>query len=183
MEHIISNRFDDTLYLDSALSGESGTPTLTWAGLDHLEGSSISILADGKVEPNKTVTAGEVTLDDAAQTLQAGLSFTHIIEPLPPSNITEIGHSRAVRLVEAVFRLKDTAALTLDVGRGLKDISLRKLGEETILDAPPPQVTGDIRVSVYGWKNDTSQPLWRIEQDLPLPFALLAVHTEIIANS
>jgi hypothetical protein len=176
-------QIDDSLYLDSALSGESGTPTLTWAGLDHLEGSSISILADGKVETDKTVTAGEVTLDDAAQTLQAGLPFTHIIEPLPPGNITEIGHSRAVRLVEAVFRLKDTAALTLDVGRGLKDISLRKLGEETILDAPPPQVTGDIRVSAYGWKNDTSKPLWRIEQDLPLPFALLAVHTEIIANS
>lgn len=174
---------DDNLHLDAALSGESGTPTSTWAGLNYLEGQILSVVADGKVETNKTVSAGQITTDNPASTLQAGLPFTNIIEPLPPANISEIGYSRAVRMVEATFRIKDTAAITLDIGRGLKNISLRKLGEDTILDAAPPLVTGDIKVRAYGWKNDTSKPLWRIEQSLPLPFALLSAHTEIIANS
>lgn len=176
-------QIDDSLYLDSALTGQAGTPSSIWGGLSYLNGKTVSVVADGKVEANKTVIGGQITTDHPAQNIQVGLPYTHIIEPLPPANITEVGYSRAVRLVEAVFRLNNTAALTLDTGRGLKDISLRQLGEETVLDAAPPQVSGDIRVSAYGWRNDTSKPLWRIEQSLPLPFALLSVHTEIIANS
>lgn len=174
---------DDNLHLDSALSGESSNATQTWAGLSYLNGNIVSIVADGKVETSKTVALGQITTDHAAQTLQVGLPFTHIIEPLPPANISTVGYSRAVRLVEATFRLSNTAALTLDIGRGLKDISLRQLGEASVLDAPPPLISGDIKVRAYGWKNDTSKPLWRIEQSLPLPFALLSVHTEVIANS
>lgn len=175
-------QIDDTLYLDAALSGEDGTPTTIWSGLGYLEGQTVSVVADGKVEASKTVSAGQIVTSNPANTVQVGLPYTHIIEPLPPGNITEVGYARAVRLVEAVFRLQNTAALTLDTGRGLKDISLRQLGEDPILDAAPPQVSGDIRVTAYGWNNDTSKPLWRIEQSLPLPFALLSVHTEIIAN-
>lgn len=174
---------DDSLYLDSALNGETMMPTATWSGLNYLEGEAVSVLADGKVESDKIVTDGSITTTSAAQSLQVGLPFTHIIEPLPPANISDVGYASAVRLVEATFRIKDTAALTLDIGRGLKDISLRQLGDATILDAPPPRVSGDIKIRAYGWRNDTSKPLWRIEQSLPLPFALLSVQTNIIANS
>jgi hypothetical protein len=174
---------DDTLHLDSALSGSVTTATTTWSGLNHLNGRSVAVVADGKVEANKTVTSGQIITSAAAKTLQAGLPFTHIVEPLPPANISEVGYSRAVRLVEATFRMKDTAALTLDTGRGLKDITLRQLGSGTVLNAAPPMVSGDIKVRAYGWRNDTSKPLWRIEQSQPLPFALLSVHTEIMTNS
>lgn len=181
--HYFIELVDDALHLDCALSGESGSATSTWAGMGYLNGNIVSVVADGKVESDKTVTAGQITTDHPARILQAGLPFTHIIEPLPPSNISAVGYARAVRLVEATFRISNTAALTLDTGRGLKDISLRQLGQPTILDAAPPMVSGDIKVRAYGWKNDTSKPLWRIEQSLPLPFALLSVHTEVIANS
>jgi hypothetical protein len=174
---------DDNLHLDSALSGDHTSPTTTWSGLDHLNGQTISIVADGKVQPDQSVISGEIVIGEPAYHLQAGLPFTHIIEPLPPSNISEIGYARAVRLVEATFRISNTSALTLDTGRGLKSISLNTLGTTTLLNAPPPLISGDIKVKAYGWKNDTSKPLWRIEQSLPLPFALLSVHTEVIANS
>ena len=174
---------DDNLHLDSALSGESSGATSAWAGLDHLNGQVVSIVANGKVEADKTVISGQITTDHPAFHLQVGLPFTHIIEPLPPSNISQVGFARAVRLVEATFRISNTAALTLDTGRGLKDIALRQLGSGGLLDAPPPLISGDIKVRAYGWKNDISKPLWRIEQSLPLPFALLSVHTEVIANS
>ncbi len=174
---------DDLVQLDAALAGEVGTPSTVWDGLSHLNGQSISLVADGKIVPDQVVSGGQIHLVTPARTVQAGLPFTHVIEPLPPSNISDVGAARAVRLVEATFRLRDTGALSLDTGRGLKDISLRRIGAgDTILDAPSPLVTGDIRVRAYGWKNDTSKPLWRIEQSQPLPFALLSVQTDIIAN-
>ena len=58
--------FDDTLYLDSALTGDSETATSVWSGLDHLDGKSVSIVADGIVLPNQMVVSGGVTLSTPA---------------------------------------------------------------------------------------------------------------------
>lgn len=174
---------DDTCLLDSVLTGETGTPTAVWGGLGHLNGKEVSVIADGRIQPSETVSSGSITLSQSFVSVTAGLAFTHIIEPLPPSNIGASGLGKAVRLVEAVFRLSATSALRVDSGRGLLDVPLRQISEDAILDAPPPVVSGDIRVSAYGWSRDSSKPLWRIEQDAPLPFNLLAVQSTIISNS
>ena len=175
-------QLDDDLNLDSALTGEVGSPSTSWSGLDHLEGESASIVADGFVVADQTVTAGAITLSEAASNVQIGLPFTHIIEPLPPSDLGNAGGARKTRLVEGTFRLQDTQSFKLDVGRGLSDISLRQLGEDEILDEPPPSVSGDIRVRALGWQADNTKPLWRIEQDEPLAFTLLSVINEIKVN-
>lgn len=174
--------FDDALNLDSALTGEVGTPTDTWSGLDHLEGMSVSIVADGVVLDNQAVEGGEVTLEEPVSKIEIGLPYTHVVEPLPPAAYGEGPMVRKLRLIEAVFRLKETNALRLDVGRGLRDVALRQMGEDDMLDAPLPSVSGDIGVRAIGWKDDLSAPLWRIEQSAPLPFTLLSVMTEIKLN-
>lgn len=175
-------QIDDNLQLDAALDGYAATATNHWTGLDHLNGQTVSIVADGRVRTPQIITSGILTLAAPAHTIQVGLPYTHIIEPLPAGNMTEIGYANAIRLIDVTFRIKETAAIQLDSGRGLKDISLRKLGEVAILDAPAPLVSGDMKVKAYGWKADTGKPLWRIEQSLPLPFALLSVTSNIMAN-
>ncbi|MEZ5814989.1 MAG: hypothetical protein R3E13_09795 [Alphaproteobacteria bacterium] len=175
-------QLDDTLNLDSALTGEVGSPATLWSGLDHLDGQSVSIVADGEVLANQTVVSGQIMLSEAASTIEIGLPYTHIVEPLPPSELGNAGGGRRVRLIEGVFRLQDTQSLKLDVGRGISDIALRQLGEDPILDAPPPLVSGDIKVRSLGWQNDKTKPLWRIEQDVPLSFTLLSVTTQIKVN-
>ncbi|NCC21919.1 MAG: hypothetical protein EOM26_05575 [Alphaproteobacteria bacterium] len=173
--------FDDALNLDSALTGTADPATATWSGLSHLEGRTVSIVADGEVQADQTVTGGAVTLDAAASEVEIGLSYAHIVEPLPPSEIGAAGGARKVRMIEAVFRVQDTAALRLDVGRGLRDIALKQFGEDEVL-AAPPLVSGDIRVRAFGWREDGTKPLWRIEQDTPLPFTLLSVSAELKVN-
>jgi len=170
------------LFLDSALSGQVSTPATIWSGLDHLEGQSVSIIADGAVLQNQLVQNGSVTLSEPASSVQIGLSYTHVIEPLPPNEVGRIGAGRKIRLIEAIFRLKDSAALRLDVGRGLKDIPLKDFGDNIILGQPNPQISGDVRVRGLGWQKEGVTPLWRIEQELPLPFTLLSVATEIKVN-
>lgn len=171
-------QLDETLNLDAALTGEAGTPTASWSGLDHLEGRSVSVVADGIVQANKTVSGGAVTLDAAASIVEIGLPYTHVVEPLPPADTGGL----SVRMIEAVFRLEETAALRLDVGQGVKDVPLRRFGEP-ILDAPIPLTSGDIRVRALGWNRDGTLPLWRIEQNLPLPFTLLSVTMDLEINA
>ncbi|MGH1455818.1 MAG: hypothetical protein ACRBDI_03465 [Alphaproteobacteria bacterium] len=172
---------DDTLHLDSALSGSVETPALIWSGLDHLEGEMVSILADGNLLPSQEVQSGSVTLSEPASSVQIGLPYTHVIEPLPPNEAGQVGAGRKIRLIEAIFRVQDTAAMRLDVGRGLKDISLSGF-DDGVLDVPNPSVSGDIRVRALGWQKSGVEPLWRIEQDAPLPFTLLSVTSEIKVN-
>ncbi|MCB9981579.1 MAG: hypothetical protein H6860_04185 [Rhodospirillales bacterium] len=175
-------QFDDALNLDSALTGEVGTPATVWSGLDHLEGKSVAIVADGEVVDNQTVTGGQITLAEAATAVEIGLPYTHIVQPLPPSELGNAGGGRRVRLIEGIFRVQDTQSLRLDIGRGLSDIALRQLGEDPILDAPPPKVSGDIKVRSLGWQTDATKALWRIEQDVPLGFTLLSVTTQLKVN-
>lgn len=180
---ITIEELDDTLYLDSALGGFSETPALTWSGLDHLEGKTVSVLADGLIHADCVVTAGAVTLENPVYAVTIGLSYTHIIEPLPPSPSVDGGMGRAVRLIEAIFRLEETAALRLDVGRGLRDVPLRQVGEGEDPGTPPPVVSEDIKIRALGWQAGGMVPLWRIEQSAPLPFTLLSVTTELKVNS
>ncbi len=175
-------QFDDSLYLDSALSGQVSSPATTWSGLDHLEGKSVSILADGALLPDQVVQGGSVTLNEPASSVQIGLSYTHIVEPLPPNEVAKVGSGRKLRLIEGIFRLKDTAALRLDLGRGAKDIALEQFGETQILDGGMNVINGDVRVRSLGWQKDGTKPLWRIEQSSPLPFTLLSVSSEIKVN-
>lgn len=175
-------QLDDELNLDSALTGEVGTPATLWTGLDHLDGDVVSIVADGEVVEPQTLVSGQVILTEAASKVEIGLSYTHIIEPLPPSELGNAGAGRRVRLVEGLFRLQDSQSLRLDIGRGLNDIALRQLGEGPILDEPPPKFSGDITVRALGWQNDRTKPLWRIEQDVPLAFTLLSVTTQLKVN-
>lgn len=175
-------KFEENLNLDSALTGEVETATSSWSGLDHLEGQYVSVIADGVVIDDPIqVVSGAIMLGEAASTIEVGLPYKHEVEPLPPSN-KESTSTRKIRLIEAIFRLYKTQALRLDTGRGFQDRTLKQIGEDEILDAPPPEVSGDISVRALGWQKDGTTPLWRIEQNTPYAFTLLSVATEIKVN-
>lgn len=175
-------KFDEKLTLDSALTGEVASPTNTWSGLDHLNGQTIQVIADSVALDSPILVAnGEITLPDAASIIEVGLPYTHIAEPLPPA-MSQGTAGRKIRLIEGIFRVQNTQSLRLDTGQGLKDIPLKQLGEDNVLDAPPPIVSEDIRVRALGWQKDGLTPLWRIEQDTPYPFTLLSVANELKIN-
>lgn len=169
-------RFDPALGVDSGLTGTATPATATWSGLDHLNGRTVKIVADGVVAPDATVAGGTVTLSVPASSVHVGLPFAHAIEPLPPP-----GGVGRLRPVAITLRLQDTAGLRLDTGRGPVDVPFRRFGSG-VLDGPAPAFTGDVTVRAIGWRSGGVAPLWRIEQDTPLPFTLLSVATEISAN-
>lgn len=66
-----------------------GTAQATWSvapkvisGLSHLEGQTVSILADGNVEPQQAVAGGSVTLENHSSVVHVGLPLSALIETL-----------------------------------------------------------------------------------------------------
>ncbi|MBW6401006.1 hypothetical protein KPL78_24315 [Roseomonas sp. HJA6] len=172
-------RFEDGLALDAALTGAASSPQDEWLGLGHLEGRAVGVLADGAPRAPGLVSGGKVTLDEPAYAVQIGLAFSHEIEPLPPDIIAATSAATGpLRLVAATFRLLETKALAVDLGRGAEPVPFRRL-DAALLDAAPAFFTGDVTLRGLGWRRDRLKPLWRITGDAPLPMTLLSVTTEI----
>lgn len=171
-------RFEPGLGLDAALSGTAAASQDVWSGLAHLEGQDVALLADGAPRAPLVVAGGAITLDPPAMRVQAGLAFRHEVEPLPQDVIAAGGvASGPLRLVAVTFRLLETAALEVDLGRGTQPVPFRRL-DSALLDAPPAPFTGDVTLRGLGWRRDRLRPLWRIEGAVPLPMTLLSVTTE-----
>ena len=172
-------RFEPALGLDAALEGSNAAPQDRWTGLNHLEGATVGVLADGAPRQDAVVSQGAVTLDAPASTAQIGLAYAHEIEPLPPELAGALGARAApLRLVSVSFRLLETAALEVDLGRGPTPVPFRRL-DTPLLDAPPPRFSGDVRLAALGWRRDAMRPLWRITGQAPLPLTLLSATTDM----
>ena len=163
-------RFDETLGLDAAISATAARPGRSWAGLAHLEGSEVSVVADGRALSGFRVAAGRILLDEPAGRVLIGLPFAHRVEPLAPGVQLARGAVQGVahRAVRVVLRLAGARALRCDTGFGFRRAGL---GDEPF--------TGDVSLGAGGWRRDGSAPLWRIEDESPLPFHLLSAATEL----
>lgn len=73
---------NDAFFVDCGLT-YSGVPADTISGLTHLEGKTVSILADGAVHPQRVVTSGSVQLDIEASKVHVGLPIEADLETLP----------------------------------------------------------------------------------------------------
>lgn len=69
--------------VDCGVQKNFDTPTATVEGLDHLEGKSVSVLADGNLLPNQTVKNGQITLPYPAACVAVGLAYTWLVKTLP----------------------------------------------------------------------------------------------------
>lgn len=175
-------RFDEALGLDAAIDGTRTEAAATWHGLDHLEGQQVSVVADGAPRGVATVSSGAIALDPPALSVAAGLAYAHLIEPLPPELLSQVGAKAApLRLVSVTLRLLDTAALEVDLGRGPMNVPFRRLGPG-LLDQAPQGFTGDRMLRALGWQRDAAVSLWRITGDTPLPVKILSVTTELRVN-
>jgi hypothetical protein len=176
-------QFDDQLMVDAGLRLDQSPPALVWTGLGHLEGQEVALVADGLVLERTTVTGGQVALDAPASELVVGLPYSHLIEPMPAAfGGARVGSQDPVyRPVRVSLRLFETQSLHIDTGDGVRDVPLHTIGSGP-KDRSPEPFTGDRALRALGWRRGAGQPPWRIEQDTPLPCALLSATTEVKVN-
>jgi hypothetical protein len=181
---VFVEKFDRDLGVDSGRKASSEAPATEWSGFGHLEGQTVTVIADGSIRPSVTVTDGKVVLDEGALEVEAGLAFSHMVHPLVPALSPQGGAIQGTRIrpVAITLRVEETASLRIDVGRGFVRLPFKRFGD-AVLDAPAPVFSGDKKIRAYGWRRGGIEPLWKIEDDYPLPFHLLSVTTELAANS
>ena len=167
-------------FLDSQLS-YSGSSTTTLSGLSHLEGQTVSILADGATHPNKIVSSGEITLDRAVTKAKVGLSYSSILQTMRLDAGSQNGTSqgKTKRIYEITIRLFESVGV--EVGESLTNmerIPFRTSADP--MDQGIPPFTGDKAVEFRG-NYDTDGFIF-VRQTQPLPLTILSLYPELQTN-
>jgi hypothetical protein len=170
---------DDWWYLDCA-KRYSGTATATITGLSHLEGKTVSVLANGAVQPDETVASGQIVLDKTYTKVLAGLPYTSTILPMKfdfdlRDGPTRGRKKRINRVEVSLFKSLAGEAST----NGTEWLWIYPRDFDDPMDASPPPFSGDAEVVVAGDYSDDSDLYLR--QRLPYPFTVRALVVKLDA--
>jgi hypothetical protein len=169
-----SQTIEEAFFVDSGLT-YNGTATSTVTGLDHLEGQTVKIVADGSVRPDEVVSGGSVTFEGGdATTVHVGLGYTAILKILPLEAATPNGtaQGKIKRIDELIIRLLDTVGFLHGPDEAnLDQESFRDVGDP--MDEPVELFSGDRKVPLDTDYDTTGQ--YVIVQNQPYPCKILAL--------
>lgn len=171
----------DAFYVDSGLT-YSGAAATVISGLDHLEGKTVKILADGYTVPDQVVTSGQITLQRAAEKVQVGLGY------IPAMELLDIDTPQQSQTLKA--RSMSVSKVTIEVEKSRGGfVGPRKDDGSTgeMLEIKPRfDADGYDPIALRTFKQEIFiDSLWskgggvRIEQRDPLPMAILSVIPQV----
>ena len=178
--------FDETTstdfrFLDSHLTYD-GSATTTLSGLSHLEGQSVSILADGSAHTNKTVSSGAITLDRSVTKAVVGLSYDSVLQTMRIEGGAAEGTSqgKTKRISKVVLRLFETVGVK--VGPSLTNLETIPFRTTSSPMGTPVStfIAGDKEIEFNDDFN--SDGFIFVKQDQPLPCSVLAIYPTLVTS-
>ena len=164
---------EDAFFVDNGLTYDS-TATTTISGLNHLEGETIQILADGAAHADKTISGGSITLDRSASKVHIGYGYTSSLETLRMEAGAEdgIAQGKIKRIHGVTARFFQTVGAELGPDNNNLD-RLPFRDSSMSMDQAVPLFNGDKEISFpSGYDNDAKIV---IRQTQALPMTVLAI--------
>ncbi len=150
-------------------------PTTTVKGLYHLEGEEVAILADGSVQPPRTVVNGQLTLDTPCVRAIIGLGFQAVARTLPLTASGAAIEGKRKRVVGVIPRVYESRGLKagarLDHLYEMKDRTTENYGQPIL-----PRSDMVYQSLEPEW-NEDGQTYYVVDD--PLPVTLLGHVTEL----
>ncbi len=179
----VSEDTRDAFFVDSGLTYDQETADTVFTGLDHLEGKTVSVLADGAVRPDVVVNNGSITLAAPAKVVHAGLPYISNMQTLRLEGGSMNGgtaQGRMKRISHVTVRLFQSLGLQV----GYDSEHLERAPFRTSADrvgGAPSLYSGDYEVK-FNRGYDRDGQIY-IRQDQPLPMTILALIPEVSVYS
>ena len=173
MKTIDFDTIEDAFFVDSGLTYD-GSATTTITGLNHLEGETVQILADGSSHPDKTVSGGSVTLDRSSEKVHIGYHYDSTVETLRIEAGADDGISQGKikRIHGVTVRFLETVGA--DVGPDTNNLDTIQFRDSSMaMDEAVPLFTGDKEIAFPSGYDSDSRVV--VQQTQPLPMTVLAV--------
>lgn len=178
VERLHSRHFDaqeDAFYVDSGLSYD-GSPATTFSGLSHLEGKTVSILADGAVAPQQVVASGSVTIPQSASVVHIGLPIDGKLQTLPVVVETQgFGQGRVKNVNAVTLRVYRSSGIF--VGPSEDRLSEYRQRTAEVYGAPPELKSDEIEILIPPAWGSSGQVF--IKHTDPLPLTVVSMSAEV----
>mgnify|MGYP000005747205 FL=1 len=155
-------------FVDGGLA-YSGSATTSLSGLYHLEGESVTILANGATHPDETVSGGGITLNYSSTTAAVGFGFTSEMQTMRIESGSEDGTSQGKpkRIHAVTLRLFETVGI--EVGNSADELDRIPFRDSSMnMDEGIPLFTGDKDIEFRGGYDNNDRIYVRQSQALPL---------------
>lgn len=172
---------EDWVYSDMAAT-YSGAAATTISGLDYLEGEEVWVLVNGARHPNRTVSGGEIELQEAGTVVTVGLPS--------PAQLTTMNFDGGNPTGTSQGKTKRAHLMTLRVYKSLggragpsatETEEIRYRPQTTVLGSPPAAFTGDVNIE---WPGDYSTSMQvTILKDRPMPQTIVALMPQMQVES
>ena len=162
----------EQLFLDCAVSCKSDTAFSEMSGLDHLEGKTVSVLADGSPLGGLMVENGKIQLPRPMKCVHAGLPYEAELQTLPAAlELADgTGQDRRRRLVSVTVKMLDSRGGKIGTEPDRLDEIIQRSGEN--FNTPIALQTGDYVFTLSG--THSLAPSVIFKQTDPLPVTVLA---------
>jgi len=159
---------EDAFFVDSGLTYE-GVSATNICGLTHLNGKTVSILADGLIQNQKVVAGGCVILDTAATKAHIGLPYASTLQTMRYVGNSNLGtlQGQEKRINSIVLRLEN--AFKFDYGH----TTTGTLNTKTYTSL----FTGDVKLEMPLGVN--KEGYIAIVNDDPVPITVTAIVSEV----
>ena len=180
VERMASRQFTDqadAFFVDAGAT-YSGVPADVISGLSHLEGKTVSILADGAVHPQRVVTGGSITLDIEASTVQIGLPIEADLQTLPLAVQLQdgsFGQGRFKNVNKVWLRVYRSSGIF--VGPSASELTEAKQRTTENYGAPPALKSEEIPIVLTPSWADSGQIF--VRQSDPLPLTVVSMTAEV----
>lgn len=171
---------NDAFFVDAGMS-YNGAPVTKLSGLDHLEGETVNILADGAVHPQRQVVNGQVQLDAPASLVHVGLPITADAATLPVVAQIDSGYGqgRTKNVNRTWLRVHESSGIF--AGPDADNLVEAKQRTNEPAGTPPVLKNQDIEVHLPGSWNDSGQVF--VRQRDPLPLTIVSITAEVAIGS
>lgn len=167
---------ENCFFVDCGLT-YNGAPTAIVSGLGHLEGKTVSILADGAVMPQQVVTGGQVNIQRPCSVITVGLPYESDLQTLPLAlNIDGFGQGRFKNINKAWLRVFQSSGIF--IGPDADNLTEAKQRTTEPYGSPPSLKSAEILVMLT--------PSWQangqvyIRQADPLPLTIVGLTLEAV---
>lgn len=149
----------------------------TISGLTWLEGKTVSILADGAVQPQKVVTSGSITIDRASSIIHIGLPYEADLQSLPLAMGIDngMGQGRYKNVNKAWLRVFQSSGIF--IGPDENNLVEAKQRTTEPYGTPPALKTEEIQIMLTPSWLDSGQVF--IRQSDPLPLTIVGMTLEV----
>lgn len=169
VDQLALEEVDFTVKTDSSVSQTLSPASTTVTGLSHLNGQVVQIMADSFRIPDQIVFNGQITLPQAASSVQVGLKYQSKLVPLPPALPLVPGILVKPRHIRDLYiSYYQTVGATI---QGF-NIPVQQM-QQVVLGAPVVPQTGTFDYTLMsGWEGAEPTDI-EIVQDGPLPMTIL----------